>query len=105
MFIPTMHNGDAMGFERIAIDNNANGVGLNATLIQPTGAPPMTAARMVCDTQPISYREDGNAPVAGQAVQRAVGDEWWVFGAPNLKKFKAIRNNAANGYIAVTYYR
>lgn len=97
--------GDAFAFERLTIDNNANGVACTAATFAPSGNRAASCARMVCDTQPISYREDGTAPVAAQAIQRAVGDEWLVWGINNIKNFKAIRNNAANGYIAVTYYR
>jgi len=89
-------------FERITVGVAAGG--LTAAKMATASGRPAKAARMVCDTTAISYREEGGTPVAGQAIQRAVGAEWMVWGQNAVRNFKAIRNGGADGYIAVTYY-
>ena len=53
----------------------------------------------------ICYRLDGGTPTTATANYLEDGDVLWLEGYETLRNFKAIRRDATNALIGVTYYR
>lgn len=99
------HDLDAFAYESLTI--SATSVALTAATYAPSGAREALAALITVEANPIRYRNDGTAPTATEGHQRSPGNDsaFVIYGRHNIRTFRAIRQDVANGTLRITYFR
>lgn len=103
-------NGPLHAYDYEAITVSTTAVALTATKVRAFDATSTlrTEAKEVLitvETQAVRFRIDGSNPTATEGHVLQPGDSLTIYGLTNIDRFRAIRKDAADGTVRVTYYR
>jgi hypothetical protein len=90
------------GYEQITVGTNA--VGFTTSLLSNAGGHAPVAALVVVSANPLRYRTDGTNPTSSIGMPLAANSTVAIYGADELRAFRAIRSGGSDAVIDVTYY-
>lgn len=101
----TVEERESVAHEAIVADGTAGGIGLTATLVQPTSGDkrPRRSAYISFETAPCRWTIDGTAPTSTVGHLASAGEAFTIYGS-SLGKFRAIRTTGTSADIHVTYF-
>jgi len=79
-------------------------VTLTASKLEPNDAPPVDAAFITVEAASIRVRLDGVNPTATEGHLFEAGEGFAIYGINSLRQFKAIRAQASDATIRISYY-
>ena len=92
----------AFAFEQITVSTTS--VPFTAATVSPAGAERAIAAHVQVESAALRHRIDAD-PTATAGHFAEPGDEFWVWGTPDVDSIEFIRRDGVNAQINVTYYR
>lgn len=85
-----------VGYQKLTVSSTAVG------LTVPAGA---SRALLVVEAQPIRYRDDGTDPTADIGMLAVANTRFEIESRSSLLAFKAIKDDATDAVLSISYYR